>query len=526
MILSMKSMQIIIHIKLILIITGILVYSIGFCQDTIQKDGYQKFYFADGKVSSEGYIKNGKPDGYWKSYNQNGKLKSEGNRRNFELDSLWKFYNQDGKLLLEINYLAGKKNGIKSTYAENEIIRELFKNDIKDGYTRIYFNDGKIKQEIPFIKGQEQGFGKEYNSNGVIITLTEYKKGFIVDRLRINRTDGSGRKQGRWFTFYETGNLQSEAGYKDNLKHGYYKEYAENGDLIKILKYSDGILQQEAAEIQKLDIQNEYYSNGKVKISAMFRNGVPEGILRQYDSTGVVEKAFLYKNGQVVGEGIVKDDGNRDGAWKDFYPDGSLKSQGNYNNGKQTGEWKFYYPDGKVEQTGKFNKSGKLDGVWKWYFDTGQLQVEENYKAGVKDGLSTTYNESGKVIEEGEFIDGNEDGAWFEQTGDTYMKGSYRDGMRNGMWSYYYLNNNETGADSLCYFRGNFIEDNPNGKHICYYENGKVKTEGSYVMGKKEKDWYLYNEDGTLFLIITYRSGIEIRYDGVKIKPAYEKEDE
>jgi antitoxin component YwqK of YwqJK toxin-antitoxin module len=513
-------------IQIGLILFGFFLSRVGFSQDTIISDGYQKFYFTNGKISSEGTLKNGKPDGYWKSYNQNGTLKSEGNRKNFELDSLWKFYNEEGNLLLEINYQKGKKNGIKTTYLEKEIIREVFINDIKEGYTRYYFKDGKLKQEVPFVKGQEQGFGKEFDEEGMIITLTEYKKGFIVDRMRINRKDANGRRIGKWFTFFENGNIKTEVSYKNDLKNGYYKEYAENGDLVKILKYLDGVVQEEALEIQKLEVQNEYFPNGKVKISAMFRNGVPEGIMRQYDSAGVVEKSFLYRNGLIVGEGIVKDDGNRHGPWKEFYPDGSLKAEGKYENGKPTGEWKFYYSNGKMEQTGRYNKAGKPDGLWKWYFEDGQLQREENYRAGLKDGLSTTYDEKGTIIEEGEFIDGNEDGAWIEQIGDTYTKGAYRDGLRNGLWTYYYLENRDNGTDSLCFFRGNFIEDYPDGKHVYYYENGKTKTEGSYVMGKREGDWYLYNEDGTLFLVITYKNGIETRYDGVKIKPAYENEEE
>lgn len=514
------------HQRVILLISGILIFLSGFCQDTIQKDGYQKFYYPNGKISSEGTLKDGKPNGYWKSYNETGLLKSEGNRKNFELDSLWKFYTEDGKLLLEINYKAGKKDGIKSTYTEKEVIRETFKNDIKDGYTRHYYPDGKLKIETPFIKGLEQGFGKEYDSEGTIISLIEYKKGFIVDRLRINRKDGSGRKQGRWFTFYSSGNLQSEVNYQNDLKNGYYKEYTETGDLIRILKYINGVVQQEAEEIQKLEVQNEYYPNGKVKISAMFRNGVPEGIMRQYDSAGMIEKTMLYKNGFVAGEGIVKEDGNRHGPWKDYYPDGSLKAEGNYDNGKQTGLWKFYYPGGKIEQTGKYSKSGKLEGTWKWYFDSGQLHREENFRAGLNDGLSTTYDENGDVVEQGDFIEGEEDGLWFEKIGDTYVKGSYSNGLRTGMWGYYYLNNNEKGTDSLCFFKGAYIEDNPHGRHVYYWENGKVKTEGNYAVGKREGDWYLYNEDGTLFLIITYKNGIEVRYDGVKIKPPYEKEEE
>ena len=29
------------------------------------------YYFENGKVSSEGTLRNGKPDGYWKSYHRN-----------------------------------------------------------------------------------------------------------------------------------------------------------------------------------------------------------------------------------------------------------------------------------------------------------------------------------------------------------------------------------------------------------------------------------------------------------------------
>lgn len=504
-----------------------LILSIGvYAQDTLQTDGFNKFYYPNGKISSEGFLKNGKPDGYWKSYNENGTIKSEGNRTNFEIDSLWKFYNEDGKLLVEIYYKSGKKNGLKTTWLDKETVKENFMQDVKEGYSRYYYPDGKIKQEIPFVKGLEQGFGKEYTSNGIIITLTEYKRGFIVDRLRINRKDGNGKRQGRWYTFYEQGGLKSEVTYKDDKKNGYFKEYAENGDLLKISKYMDDLVQPEAEEIQKLEVQNEYYPDGKIRISAMFRKGIPEGIKREYSADGNVEKAYLYKNGLIIGEGIVKEDGNRNRYWKDFYPDGSLRAEGNYDNGKQTGEWKYYHADGRVEQTGKFSKQGKYEGTWKWYFDNSRLLKEENYRNGLRDGLSTEYDETGKVIEEGEFVDGNEDGPWFELIGDCFIRGTYRDGLRNGMWRNFYLDRNEDKTDSLCYFKGAFIEDNPDGKHTYYWENGKVKDEGFYVMGKKEGEWYKYNFDGTLFMIITFRQGIETRYDGIKIKPPFEKEEE
>ena len=124
------------NINLLLLVSLLFINVKIFSQDTLQKDGFVKFYYPNGKISSEGTLKNGKPEGYWKSYNPDGTVKSEGNRKNFQLDSLWKFFNGDGKLLLEITYKAGKKDGIKVSYLDNETIKENFRNDIKEGYTR------------------------------------------------------------------------------------------------------------------------------------------------------------------------------------------------------------------------------------------------------------------------------------------------------------------------------------------------------------------------------------------------------
>ncbi len=499
----------------------------SFSQDTLTiRNGYQKFYYKNGIISSEGLMKNGQPDGYWKSYFENGKLKSEGNRKNFELDSLWIFYNEKGQRILDVNYRNDKKNGIKTTYLEKEMIREQFKNDIKDGYTRYYYPDGKLKMEVPFVKGLEQGLAKEYSNDGNIITLIEYKRGFVVDRLKINRRDHINLKQGRWYTFYGNGNIHVEGNYQDDLKEGYFKEYAENGDLISVDKYVKDVKQVEAQEIQKLDIKNEYYPEGKIKASGTYRNGIPEGIYREYNLMGQIIRSLVYDMGIVTGEGIVKEDGSRDGHWKDLYPDGSIKAEGDYKDGKQIGEWKYYYSNGKLEQDGKFTNAGKFHGTWKWYYDSGQLMREEEYDNGLKDGMHTEYNENGKMVEEGEYIKDLEDGPWFTTIGDYLERGTYRDGLKNGKWVSYQLTSANSKTDSVLSFSGSFVEDNPDGKHIYYWDNGKVKDEGFYLMGKKEGDWIKYEYDGTPFLVITYRNGLETKYDGVKIKPPFEPEDQ
>jgi len=493
--------------------------------DTILKNGYEKFNYPGGKLSSEGFIRDGKPDGYWKSYFENGKMKSEGNRKDFELDSIWKFYNENGKLILEITYKKGKKNGTRSSYLDKETIRENYKNDVKDGFTRYYYPDGRLKLEIPFVKGVEQGFGKEYATDGTVITLTEYKKGFIVDRLRVNRRDKNNLKQGKWFVFYENGNIKQEGTYLDDKKDGYFKDYTETGDLLKISKYTMGELQPDAEEIAKLKVRNEYYPDGQLKISALYRNESPEGMWREYKPDGSLKKSVLYHNGVVAGEGNVLDDGNRDGHWKEFFADGSLKSEGNYDDGKTIGEWKYFHLNGKTEQTGNFNRQGKPDGKWKWFYEDGNLLREENYRNGLRDGLLSEFDEESKLIGEGEFVNGEEDGPWFYLTGNDYVKGTFRDGLRTGMWFSYFLAKNGEKTDSLLMFKGNFIDDLPDGKHVWYWDNGKIHDEGLFVMGRKEGDWMINNSDGTLFLVITYKDGVETRFDGVRIKPPFEKEE-
>ncbi|OQX76620.1 MAG: hypothetical protein B6D61_08520, partial [Bacteroidetes bacterium 4484_249] len=64
------------HIILILIIifSSIVIFS----QDDIDPNGFNKFYYENGQISSEGNMRDGKPDGYWKTYYENGLLKSEG----------------------------------------------------------------------------------------------------------------------------------------------------------------------------------------------------------------------------------------------------------------------------------------------------------------------------------------------------------------------------------------------------------------------------------------------------------------
>ena len=485
-------------------------------QNELIPNDYNKFYYENGQVSSEGTMRDGKPDGYWKTFYETGVLKSEGNRVDFLLDSTWKFYGEEGELVLRINYREGQKNGLRTTFLENEIIAENFENDIKQGLTTYYYPDSTVYKTIYFLDGRENGLAKEFGGDGRVVTLTVYKKGYVVSREKINRLDSEERKQGLWKFFHENGLIRLEGTYRNDLEHGYFKEYDEAGKLIATAKWVDGEKQEDAIELVRLNVEKEYYPDGSIKIMQSYRNGVPQGVRREYAEDGTITAGYFFSNGKIVGEGIVKEDGLKNGDWKEYFQSGDLKAEGKYTNGIKTGKWTYYHKSGNVEQTGIYDKSGRPKGDWVWYYPSGNILREEAYLDGLLDGLMIEYREDGNIIAEGEFIEGEEEGPWIYEYGDHREEGGYSYGMRNGVWKYF-------SGDGSLLFEGEFIEDNPNGKHVYYWDNGKAKDEIEYMMGFKQGNWKKYNSDGTLFLVISYENGIEKKYDGVKIKPEFEE---
>ena len=482
------------------------------------KDGYQVFKYPNGAVSSEGLFKNGKPEGFWKSYYVTGVKKSEGKRTNFLLDSIWVFYDQAGDTTKKISYLYGKRNGWYFEYKKEPakgvyiFSKELFAGDKKEGTAYIYFPDGKVQQTITYNGGKKQGLSKEYDKDGNIITLLEYNNDFLVSRERINRLDNKGLKQGEWKEFYPNGRIKTEKTFVDDQLHGYYKEYDNRGILVLTMLYENGAIVKSRVEDEPdIEIVNKYDQDGKMIYSGPYRNKIPVGIHREYGKDGKVTNAFLYNdNGLLLSEGVVDEAGNRNGKWKDLFPDGKVQAEGQYTDNRRSGQWKFYNEQAKVEQTGSYN-NGRPDGLWKWYYENGALLREEEYFQGQRDGLYTEYGANGEIIAQGQYSDGERNGEWKFKSGDFIEEGKYITGLKDGVWKAYYTN-------GKLKFKGNFVQDNPDGQQSIYYEDGKIKEEQYYQMGIREKTWKKFDEEGIPVLVITYKNDVEVSINGVRIK--------
>ena len=485
------------------------------------ENGFVQIFYPNNQVSSEGMMRDGKPDGFWRTYYVTGVIKSEGKRTNFLLDSVWNFYNQAGELTEQISYNIGEKNGYSNRYSYNNpqnpgrptlISKELYVMGKKEGASYYYHPTGELKLIVFYKDGKKQGLSREFSKDSTLITVVQYKDNYVVDRERLNRTDEEGNKQGTFREYYENGIIKKEENYLENQLHGYYREFDGKGELLLALRYERGQIMEEIDEDLRelLDMKSTFDSEGRLIFTGGFKEGVPVGIHRFYDTTGVVENAQLYNElGQKVSEGIIDEQGNRKGSWTDFYLTGEVRAKGSYLNNQRSGDWTYYFKNGGIEQKGKFERD-RYRGIWIWYYPNGNKWREESYFNGREDGQFVEYDPVGNILTKGDYIGGEREGEWIYQVGDHEERGSYVIGLREGDWRYYYPNGELK-------YEGSFSQGNPDKRHKYYYPDGTLREEQYYELGIREKNWKKYDRDGNLVMTITYRNNEELRINGVKI---------
>jgi antitoxin component YwqK of YwqJK toxin-antitoxin module len=132
------------------------------------------------------------------------------------------------------------------------------------------------------------------------------------------------------------------------------------------------------------------------------------------------------------------------GLYVDYYENEKIKEKGNYKNGKKDGLWESWYDNGQKEDSA-FYKNDELFSTRIMWYSNGQLQLESCWgKHFEKVGKWVRYREDGQIESISNFNDKGEE---------------------------------------------------LNGKLFEYFDNGKLKREMSYGIGKKSED-IMYNEQG------------------------------
>ena len=214
-----------------------------------------------------------------------------------------------------------------------------------------------------------------------------------------------------------------------------------------------------------------------------------------------MKRAFLFIATLIVTVSVMAQDfnqtdakGRRQGLWRDFYPNGQLRYEGQFKNDRCKGTFKYYDEQGNLKATNEFDKSGeralnktyapngrmvatgyyqnqKKDGEWRYYdANSGQLRLVEDNKDGKVHGWSRLYNpQNGVLSEETQYVEGQPEGLCrkYSDTGVLLMECRYHNRMLDGPVK-------------------------------SFYPNTALKEEGQYANGQKTGVWKTYNEDGDI----------------------------
>lgn len=109
----------------------------------------------NGKLESQGALKNGHEDGLWTEYYADGTKSSEGSYNQGLEEGPWKYWSENGKLASE------------GAYSEGEMI----------GRWKTYFDSGAPESEGIYIHGKADGEWKTYDEESGKMAIVKYKDG-------------------------------------------------------------------------------------------------------------------------------------------------------------------------------------------------------------------------------------------------------------------------------------------------------------------------------------------------------------
>jgi len=99
----------------------------------------------------------------------------------------------------------------------------------------------------------------------------------------------------------------------------------------------------------------------------------------------------------------------KDGVWKYFYQNGTIKAEGGYKENIPEGTTKTYYSNGKIQSISLF-KDGKLEGVRKIFNKQGKISSETPYVRGKISGMKKTFYPTGEPFTIENILNGKKNG--------------------------------------------------------------------------------------------------------------------
>lgn len=245
-------------------------------------------------------------------------------------------------------------------------------------------------------------------------------------------------------------------------------------------------------------------------------DGKEAGEAFEFSKLGNVITELTYDEGYLKSTNEINrlnEDGEKNGYWREFYLNGKLKSEINYQNGSKVGISKQYDEKGRLDKIKRYNLDSlsqngeeiELIRLHKEYYPNSYKEkLVGGYYNNMKQGMYREYDTLGilvngylykndTILAEGLILnDGTYNGEWFfyYSSGSKKSNGFYEKGSKNGIWTYYYENGKKQQT-------GKYKNEIPSGEWKWYYENGVLRRIEYYRKGKLEGTQIEYNEQGS-----------------------------
>lgn len=232
-------------IKRIIILNCIILFSCGLAFSQLAADTLNKTDTT------------GKKQGYWIKKYDNGKQKYQGRFKNDKPVGEFKYYYEDGSLKAVSIF---KDKGIRS-------------------FTKTYFPNGKIMSEGFYLNEKKDSAWKYYDGFDVVIREEFYRK---------------NQKNGEWKTYYPDGSLTDKTTWKNGIKDGPWEQ-----------NYSGGTLKTQFKNNKLEGLYQVYNPDGKLRNQGKYKNNLKDGTWFWYDSNGLPNKKFVYKEDKLISQELV-----------------------------------------------------------------------------------------------------------------------------------------------------------------------------------------------------------------------------
>lgn len=271
-------------------------------------------------------------------------------------------------------------------------VKEKIKIEYSDAYDIFYICNNQINIDYKNEK-EYYWYSKDLHKQG---TTKGGKAGFLLD--------------GKMQTFNLKGNLIGEVNFKSGLRHGEYKYWDSEGEILEFGSCLEGELTKSKSKTEEGWVEFDYtnkeefflikkfYTKYDVLSSKESFNFIEQDITTYY-SDGKTIELFFKKNS------IFK---TFTGVYKEFYNNGKPKfighfSEKKYYPGIRTGKWIWYNENGSITDESLY----KIDSVRYTYSDElmhwGSRIYDENNDTWVKSGKWYYYNTDGKLLREEEY---------------------------------------------------------------------------------------------------------------------------